>query len=353
MSLLASGADWWNISDDAFANEYVNEAFSEDIEQQSEVAWMLFARVNQQVQDQGKTLSVWETWPSNQNTFSPAVPKFTFDNKVRARPHLQLPKLMKGMTPKEQLAAPPVNGGEEVTRNMFSYDYIMAKGLNSKAGVLKFLSGSNTKVDFPIGTVEIKADWETQAIEGAYQFVDTENNVTYSLVGLHIMAKMQPTPENPFYSETPSWFWTTFEFKGNPGLANAQNLITYKDALSSSKAQMLLQQAGLADTAFVNYVSNGTQIRYSDAQHPDIILGNTKMEAFAGSPDQNDPSTWTKWNSSCHTCHGTTSAKIDTSGSTPMVKFYPFTVPVGKITYQDIDQYTSMDFVWSIAFYAQ
>lgn len=346
-SLVLTGEDWWNIPDSTFATDYANQALGEDIEMQSKVAWMLFARVNQPVDYNGQTFTVWEMWPSNDETFSPAMGAFKMESKVRTRPHLQAPKIMRGMTHAQLLSFPPQGGGEEVTRNLLSYDYILGNGLNSKAGVWQYLSSTDPKVNFPIGTVEIKADWSDKPVAGAYQVTDPTSNVTYSLLGLHIMAKMAPTPNDAFYSEEPSWFWTTFEFKGNPGLANAQSLITYKDELPPADAQALLAQAGLSDTAFVNYVTNGTQIRYSDAQNPNIILGNTLMEDFAGVPDPKDPAGWTQWNSSCHTCHGTTSGNPKTQA------FYPFTVTTGKITDDKINAYTPLDFVWSIAFHAR
>src|SRR5213078_3316778 len=68
--------DWWTLSDQDFANQYAPQAFSATIKDQSSVAWMLFARVNQPTQNQGQTISQWESWPSNDETFSPAVGLF-------------------------------------------------------------------------------------------------------------------------------------------------------------------------------------------------------------------------------------------------------------------------------------
>lgn len=348
----AYATDWWNMSDANFAKKYASKAFSSRIEDQSQIAWMLFARVNKQKKLKGKLFSSWELWPSNDDTFSPAVPKFKSLNKIRTRPHLQVPKLFRGIKSNKSLghlSLPPSKGGEEVTRNLLSYGYIMRNGLNSRAGVWKRLSKS-TKVDFPIGTVEIKADWSATAINGAYQITDPTTRITYSLLGLHIMAKMKPTPADPFRSESPSWFWTTFEFKGNKGLANAQSLITYKDVLSRSKILALLSKSGLGKTNFVNYSSNGTQIRFSDKKYSNIILGNTTMEDFAGLPNPGEPGKWTKWESSCHTCHAITSGNPRTS------QFYPFPsspYPTGKVTYKNIDSYIPLDFVWSIYFHAR
>jgi len=343
----ALAQDWWQLSDTVFAEEFAGMAFSPSLEDQSTVAWMLFARVNQQVTSGGQTVSTWETWPSNYDTFSPAAGAFTAANKVRTRPHLQTTKAARGVF---HLDTPPAGGGEEVTRNDMAYDYIRQNGLYTKLGVSQYLSGGNA-VDSPIGAVEIKADWDVGAIDGAYQFTDSSVDpaVTYSLVGLHIMAKMQPTPADPFASEDPSWFWTTFEFKGNEGLANAQSLITYPDALDPAEWGDLMDQAGLGGTAFMNYLSNGTQIRFADAAHPSIVLGNTKMEAFASVPANTPPQDWTAWNSSCHTCHGSASFNV-TKGD-----FFPFDAQIGTgvLGNARMEGYQSVDFNWSIAFFAQ
>ena len=113
--------DWWTLSDQDFANQYAPQAFSATIKDQSSVAWMLFARVNQPTQNQGQTISQWESWPSNDETFSPAVGLFKAESKVRTRPHLQAPKTAK-IAGQQNFAhlfsVPPNGGGEEVTRNL-------------------------------------------------------------------------------------------------------------------------------------------------------------------------------------------------------------------------------------------
>jgi hypothetical protein len=342
--------DWWTLSDKDFATEFGKQAISDTIKDQSSVAWMLFARVNQPTQNQGQTVSKWEMWPSNDDTFSPAVGPFRAENKVRTRPHLQAPKSAKNGGPSNAshlFSVPPTNGGEEVTRNLDSYNYITQKdGLQSRADVKKWISSPTPrKVDLPVGAVEIKAVWVEGTTDGAYQFKGT--TTTYSLLGLHIMAKVKPAPADQFSSEDPSWFWTTFEFKGNPGLANAQTLLTYKDALPAADAVSLLTQAGLNKSAFTNYKCNGTQIRYSDATNKTILLGNTKMENFAFTPSNPAPDKWRTWNVSCHTCHGTASA---TPKGNPFFFSFNEDIGGGKIPLGPMAGYQSMDFVWSIPF---
>ena len=106
--------DWWSISDKDFAEQYVEKAFSANLENQSSVAWMLFARVNQQKQFNGKQFSEWELWPSNHDTFNPSVQQFAPENKIRTRPHLQAPKIFRGQA-HTQLSLPPEGGGHRAT----------------------------------------------------------------------------------------------------------------------------------------------------------------------------------------------------------------------------------------------
>lgn len=357
LAVECRGGEWPDMSDVDFVKQYASQAAGDDLAGQSAVAWMLFARVNKpSAGDPHQTQ--WESWPSNDDTFSPAVRTFSLEQKVRVRPHLQEPKaelLEEGMKKAHGFSGPRDVVKEEVTRNLISYKYITDSGLNTTIGLSRKLESSDPKVNFPIGATEIKAAWVPRAIEGAYQTTDSTQKppVVYSLVGLHIMTKFAPAPDKPFSSEDASWFWTTFEFKGNPGLANAQSLLTYKDALPSGDVQDVLKKAGLGSTPFQNYKCNGTQIRYSDAKNAEIRLGNTKMEDFSFVPaSAPDPSRWTQWNISCHTCHGETCAKI-TDHQLDIKYFSGSNLDVGKIPASDVDGYSSLDFVWSISRFAR
>lgn len=352
----AAPPQWLTLDDAAFARLYAQNALGSDLTQQSNVAWMLFARVNQPKSFSGGTATTWELWPSNEDTFSPAVSAFVATNKIRSRPHLQPSKahLLVARTQALQSLAVPVGGGEEVTRNPISYGYIVANKLTTAASAWKRLS-TGPNLNFPNGAVEIKADWQNGSLPGAYTNTDSDGNV-YSLVGLHIMMKFAPTPADPFGSNAPSWFWTTFEFKGNPGLANAQSFLTYHDALSRDQSLALLNQAGLGQGAFANYVCNGTQIQYTDTKNPAIRLGNTTMENFAFTPaNATSPAQWKSWNVSCHTCHGSGSAKgIGNNGGPGNLTVNPYffnniAAVIGPLPKNIADGgYKSFDFVWSL-----
>ncbi len=348
---------WVTMEDKAFAQQYAKQAISDTLTDQSTVAWMLFARVNQPKQHKGSSYSTWELWPSNDDTFSPAVNAFVLANKVRNRPHLHPSKVHELIMQRRGLRATqvvgPVKAGEEVTHNEISYHYIMSNKLNTATTAWKRLS-TGPDLNFPIGAVEIKADWAVGSLAGAYTFTVADGGDSFSLVGLHIAAKVAATPGDPFHSEDPSWFWTTFEFKDNPGLANAQSFLTYHDALTRPQSLALLAQAGLEKGPFVNYVCNGTQIRYSDAKNPNIILGNTTMENFSFTPkDATSPADWKTWSVSCHSCHGTGSATgIGNDGApgnlTINTWFFNNNV-VGPLPPASIpNSAKSFDFVWSI-----
>jgi hypothetical protein len=278
------GPNWWSISDTDFVTQYGKLAVGSQA-QQSQFAWMAFARANQQVAfgTNPQKLSQWELWPSDLDTFSPNVPRFEAAKKIRTRPHLQPVQQLRMFSPHAIPAAvnPFPQAGQEVTRNPLSYNYIMDNHLNTQQGIATFLGKQGAKIEFPLGAIETKAFWVRGAIGGAYQFGG------FSLTALHLMVKVKPTPSNPFTDDSPSWFWTTFELKSNKGLAAAQKLITYGDVLPTGEAEKLMKQAGLGATPFTNYVSNGQQIQFFDSKNKTIILGNTQLEwPFAVPPSQ-------------------------------------------------------------------
>jgi hypothetical protein len=340
-------ADWWSMSDADFVTTYGKLATGSQVDQ-SQFAWMTFLRVNQPVVYQGdmKTYSQWELWPSDPDTFSPSSPPFKAANKFRPRPHLQVSKAnaIVAMRTAAKTGIPqfnPAPASEEVTRNALSYGYIMKNKLNTQAGIAAFVKGGGV-IDFPLGAVETKARWKRGAIDGAYQVAG------YSLTGLHLMVKIAPTPKDPFTDNSPSWFWTTFEFKGNPGLANAQSLLTYHDVLPAAQITQLEAESGLSKSLFVNYVSNGQQIQFDDSSHPTILMGNTQLEDFAATPPGN-PANWTVWQTSCHTCHSQASGVVDGNG----MNFFFFTgppYPTGPLTAADMPPSgsVSLDFVWAL-----
>lgn len=368
--------NWVEKSDADFAKDCADKAFSDDLEDREEVAWMFFARINQLIKDphglsEKGRVPQWMAWATDKDTFK-ENPDFQFTKTARDD---LIPVTEKKLLAGGVSTADPDGANEEVTRNEISYTYLTQTAkLNTTAGVLKYLNAGNT-VDMPVGTVELKASWlrvpPAGAPEGAMTF-DFETG-KYWWRGIHIMVKMRSLPKDKtqgtslFYTEEPSWFWTTFEFTDNPGVEHVRDeFITQSDPLSKKEITKILTKAGISGFGFEAYTPNGTQIRYTvdgEGEEP-VILGHTDMEDFAGWPNTAQPSYWQNFNSSCHTCHATAAFNPKTK------EYFPFTVPVGKLTPQYYglpnetkenpnptnvylgDGYIPLDFMWPIAFQA-
>lgn len=362
---------WIDKDDAAFAADCAGMAFSAILEDRETVAWMLFARVNQLIADSsGDGMSgtgqvpEWMAWPTDPDTFDPEAPRFAFAPTPRTamRPSHEKKDLTAGAV----ATATPDDANEEVTRNRISYDYLVDNGLTTRAGVATYFETRNA-VDMPIGTVELKASWlqvteGSPAPDGALTFAFDSG--TYWWRGLHVMVKMQrlPNPAEAFYSEAPSWFWTTFEFTDNPGAVHVRDfLITQRAPLPSATIAALLDEADLTGFGLEAYAPNGTQIRFTagGAGTVPVILGHTDMEDFAGAPNTAQPAYWTHFQSSCHSCHATASYNPEDQS------FFPISSPTGALdpgyNASDSDDttrylgqgYRPLDFMWPIAFQAK
>ncbi|WP_163938452.1 hypothetical protein [Paraferrimonas sp. SM1919] len=361
--------NWIEKSDQQFAADCADMAFDGSLKDRQKVAWMLFARINQLIDDRqgvsgSNKVPQWMAWATDADTFT-ANPTFKYTQVNRAD--------MQPVTDKKLLAggvslSEPDGANEEVTRNYISYDYLTQTAkLNTKEGFLAYVNAGN-KVDMPIGTIELKASWLKVPDMGAPKGAITFNFASgeYWFRGIHIMVKMRKLTDvnNLFYSEDPSWFWTTFEFTNNPGVSHVRDeFITQNAPLTERDINKILKQAGVANVGFEAYTPNGTQIRFTedaDGKTP-VILGHTDMEDFAGSPNTAQPSYWTSFNSSCHSCHATAAINPKTG------EFFPFSVPKGKLTPQYYgtttgdspknlylgDGFVPLDFMWPIPFQAK
>ncbi len=359
--------NWVSKSDESFAADCADMAFNGDLKGRQTLAWMFFSRVNQMIEDahgvsDSGRVPQWMAWATDNDTFA-IKPSFQFSQKNRDDlVPVTEKKLLAGGVSMDQ----PDGANEEVTRNVVSYDYITKTAmLNTKQGVLNYIKAGN-RVDMPVGSVEIKASWLRVPPGGAPNgaLIFKFKSGTYWWRGLHIMVKMRPLPkeENLFYTEEPSWFWTTFEFNDNPGIDHVrENLITQRAPLSPENIKSILNKAGIDGLGFEAYAPNGTQIRYTVDGKGDkpVILGHTDMEDFAGSPNTAQPRYWTSFNASCHTCHATAAINPDTE------TYFPFTVPTGALTPQYYgaekdgtnlylgDGFVPLDFMWPISFHAK
>lgn len=359
--------DWIAKSDRVFAADCADMAFSKSLKKREKFAWMAFTRANQLIEDsQGVSDSgrvpLWMAWPTDDDTFV-VNPDFEFTKTNRDD---IVPVTSKKVLAGNISLTEPDSANEEVTRNAVGYNYITKKAkLNTKKGVLKYINDGN-QVNMPVGSIEIKASWlkvpPGGAPEGALTFQFASGS--YWWRGLHVMVKMKSLPkdENLFYTEESSWFWTTFEFNNNPGVSHVrQELITQRAPLSRDEISAILSEGGIEDFGFEAYAPNGTQIRFTvngNGKKP-VILGHTDMEDFAGAPNTAQPSYWTSFNASCHSCHAT--AAIDPNTAT----YFPFSVPTGALSPQYYgttsgganlylgDGFVPLDFMWPIVFHAK
>ncbi len=347
LSVNGYAADWWSMPNEQCFAEYGKLAVGSQ-EERSRFAWMLFARVNQPAGQQGENeFLAWELWASNDETFTanPVWPEGRFrDTPAFTKAKAQVPK----------------TGGEEVVRNRESFDYITQRQppLYTVQG-LQEVFASQSFINFPIGAIEIKANWTTATgttywgepapiQPDMYQL--KSSGINHGLNGMHIMAKVAPTPSDPVQSPDPSWFWTTFEYRNNPGRDAALKFITHPDALPPGEARALLAQAGLQGNIAESYQCNGTQIHFVDPGSGEpILLGNTTMEAFAGHPAKTPPAAWNMWTTSCHTCHGQTRMNQGPPNvSPPRFQFVPQSGPIGPIDPSVVEGTWPIDFVWSV-----
>ena len=365
--LTCTGDGWINKTDANFAADCANMAFEGDLADRQKVAWMFFTRVNQQIasgkhkgMNGGKTVPQWMAWPTDPDTFATRQP-FNFSGAPRTTmmPSAEKKELHIGNIS----TANPDGANEEVTRNRISYDYLIKNHLTTRADIAAFFE-NNDYVNMPVGTVELKASWlqvtpGSPAPEGALTFEFDSGK--YWWRGLHIMVKMCELndPAQLFYSEEPSWFWTTFEFNENPGVTHVrEKLITQRQPLEDHEIQKLLSAADLAKTDYQNLAPNGTQIRFTDNADgvTPVILGHTDMEDFAGLPNTAQPAYWTSFNASCHSCHATAAYNPSTKAS------FPFSSPTGALhpAYNASDSegkteylgqgFKPLDFMWPIVF---
>lgn len=369
------GNGWLEKADANFAADCADMAFNGSLADRETLAWMFFARVSQLIDapahkdgtkggmsGSGK-VPVWMAWPTDPDTFGTTRPfEFRAAPRAEMRPSAEKKDIEAGRI----ATADPDGANEEVTRNKISYDYLVQSGLTTKRDVAAFFA-KHDYVDMPVGSVELKASWlqvteGSPAPDGALTFEFDSGE--YWWRGLHIMVKMQSLsdPGNAFYTEDPSWFWTTFEFNENPGVAHVRNaLITQRAPLPGDESAAILDVAGLKNFGFEAYAPNGTQIRFTvgGTGETPVILGHTDMEDFAGSPNTAQPRYWNRFEASCHSCHATAAYNPKTDA------FFPFSVPTGALDpgYNMTDKagavrylgqgYKPLDFMWPIAFQAR
>jgi len=254
--------------------------------------------------------------------------------------------------------------GKESLRNRAAFDFMIANGLTTQRGLAAFFGRT---MDFPIDTIEVKAEWLPLSELKAWNGVSADeaaslyyinratigaDTVPVALVALHITTKL-----------VPNWTWATFEHWKNPGRCDdegcrdmfgaAQSAVAanrkpergYAQCAPSDALRRLLSEAGVADI-WLNYCLKGTQTDFVTPTGEPTRLGNSVAETInAGVP---------RGRSSCITCHAEAAfdkrgrtAKADPNIGAPNPKFF-----VGTGT-REQPQFRQADFVWAIPFCAK
>lgn len=237
------------------------------------------------------------------------------------------------------------DNGQESRINKLGFDYIVGEQLYSLDGQEAFRR-SGRRVEFPIGTINVKAAWRrftkeeiaaqiprrfytTTVLEGA------NKRSLWGLTGLHITSK-----------HLPNWFWATFEHVDNPLPEIPDHdrytafLLTGPAAEHRSFADRRQRNvpAPLKNTVWEHYVLRGTQVDFTDAMGNPTILGNTQLEGGEQAT------------SSCIGCHARATIGDRMPDGTPDgTYFYPggrwsartgnrLTVNVGQVPWQQDPQ---------------
>lgn len=245
--------------------------------------------------------------------------------------------------------------GEEVRRDRATFNYLVANGLWSSAGISTYY-GTKQPVSVPWNALEVKADWIPVSTLATWlgqptsfitsNFYTSSASVgsgpatTYAMTSMHISVKTPGFPD---------WIWADFENAYTPGRcdqtgcndsfgaatpsvpANAKAWGQYGACPKSSAATALLSQANVAPI-FNNYCLTGSQSTFGTSTNP-ILLGSPIIEPL----NANVPMA----KSSCISCHA--GASFNASGGPANVgePIGPHGPPPG---------YTGYDFMWGLLF---
>jgi hypothetical protein len=300
--------------------------------------WRLFTEFAAPVSRTQPSPVVFETWASDDDTFSTS-PHWPGPNEpVRLHASvLDTVKTAGGLESVKRLHASsidvpcktpgnaavggfPTSGsptpciGEQVKRNRAQYDYIVNNNLNTQAGLAAAFAKS-LKVEMPPESIAVKGDWIPlpTLLQWIPQLGDIGNirrlyhttvsaSVEYALVSLHVSSR-----------QNPNWVWGTFEHQMNPGRCDfigcfdsfgaeipavspnrtAPNT-QYGACSKTALLKTLMRNAGLSPV-WENYCLKSTQVDYTAADGTPYVLGNSVIEGIVGNG--------TIAASSCIACH--------------------------------------------------
>lgn len=271
------------------------------------VSWQLFVTVNAPAATSGNNNALFETWASDDDTFTqnPVWPTTPTGSKLKPPALQRFAPAVHGLQPR---ISP--DGSEEVRRNKVSFDFIKDNKLFTKAG-LKAAFAAKKTITFPVDSIEVKANWTE--VKGSidpkkYHVNTAANGKQYALVSMHIISK-----------QIPNWTWATFEHQDNKGRCDfigchdAFGAIvadvpakppvgTYGACAKTDALKKMMADAKL-EAVFENYCLKGSQPEFTSATGVPTLLGNSVTEnGFVNT-------------SSCITCHSR--ASTDATGGSP------------------------------------
>jgi hypothetical protein len=189
-------------------------------------------------------------------------------------------------------SSPPLDQDSQESRiNQPGFEFIVREGLYSIEGQEKFRA-TKRKVEFPIGTINVKAHWreftaeEIKAGIPSRYYTATESKKVWGLTGFHMTSK-----------DLPNWFWATFEHVDNPPpeIPDRDRYTKFRNPNNPDAplAEQRLREVPepLQNTYWQYYVLRGTQVDFIDSTGSPTILGNTQLE------------TGMQTTSSCMGCH--------------------------------------------------
>ncbi|HXC57565.1 MAG TPA: hypothetical protein VNU97_19855 [Rhizomicrobium sp.] len=342
------------------------------------MAWEVFAQMVAPAGMPGAKAVAFETWASDADLYS-ATPRWpSRGSKLLTRSLAAVAEdravhalAAPGCLPRDGAAGnfpPGACIGEEVQHNRPVFDYILANGLYSKAGLVKAFAGGKP-IDFPGDAVVVKADWvlvsdilrwqpatykTADAVRRAYYTNRATLNGRsgeYALAGLSVQSK-----------QARDWVWSTFEQRSNPGRCDvigchddfgaaaadvaprpAANT-DYGPCAKTPALRALLASRG-SDPVWDNYCLKGTQVRFVTPTGQPTLLANSVIERMnKGVAVQQ---------TSCITCHAY--ASFDRAGlpnfaalQPPPKNGVPQPPPTGAVQAALLQGYKQNDFLWGV-----
>jgi len=341
--------------------------------------WKLFTQFVAPATNAAPKPVVFETWASDADVFNPnpvwpgptAPRKFQVSALLAAKepgavksPHLAAVSAPCATPGNAAVGAFPTSGtptpciAEETKRNKPQFDYIVANGLNTQAGLAAAYAKSFVVV-MPTDSISVKVDWvplptllqwipnlgSIDNIRKVY-YTTTSEGVEYAAVSMHVSSR-----------QNPNWVWGTFEHQFNPGRCdnlgcfdtfgatkaavypNKATVNTQYGACTKTKALQAMMKAANLSPVWQYYCMKSTQVDYVAADKTPYALGNSVIERIVGNG--------TVSASSCIGCHvyasfGSNGAP--TKAATAMLPYNPTGNPIMGVLSGSL-QY---DFMWGV-----